>query len=149
MIFYFKICLNLKFYLRENFFVWVLVFKDKLDNFTFSEWLFKDCFKLNTKIKTNLLLKQITKICQNGNSIVTLFKYYFLNEPYYTVYWTKKKKTPKTFGFRTWCTKKPFGYWVEHHGYFLTSFRRQILHVLIKYIFLKLRLKANLNFESF
>ena len=38
----------------------------------------------------------------------------------YTVYWTIKN-TFKIFGPGTWCTKKPFGYWVVHHGYLLTS----------------------------
>ena len=35
------------------------------------------------------------------------------------VYWTKN--TLKIFDPWTWCTKKPFGYRVAHHGYLLTS----------------------------
>ena len=32
-----------------------------------------------------------------------------------------KKKALKKFDPRTWCTKKPFGYRVIHHGYSLMS----------------------------
>ena len=34
---------------------------------------------------------------------------------------SNKIKTLKVFSPRTWCTKKPFGYLVPHHGYLLTS----------------------------
>ena len=33
----------------------------------------------------------------------------------------RQKKALKKFGPRTWCTKKPFGYRVIHHGYSLMS----------------------------
>ena len=31
------------------------------------------------------------------------------------------------FSLKTWCTKKPFGYRVAHHGYLLTSCPGQAL----------------------
>jgi len=33
----------------------------------------------------------------------------------------QQKKALKKFDPRTWCTKKPFGYRVIHHGYSLMS----------------------------
>ena len=36
------------------------------------------------------------------------------------------------FGRKTWCTKKPFGYRVAHHGYLLTSCQRQVKEGKVK-----------------
>ena len=36
-------------------------------------------------------------------------------------------KALKIFSLKTWCTKKPFGYRVAHHGYLLTSCPGQAL----------------------
>ena len=40
----------------------------------------------------------------------------------------QQKKALKIFGSRTYCTKKPFGYQVAHHGYFLLSCPGQIFN---------------------
>ena len=46
------------------------------------------------------------------------------------------KNTLNLFGPWTWCTKKPIGYRVAHHGYFLMSCLGQV--VVIKQKFLTL-----------
>ena len=48
----------------------------------------------------------------NKKSILIQHKYCLLND---------KKTALKKFDLRTWCTKKPFGYRVIHHGYSLMS----------------------------
>ena len=52
------------------------------------------------------------------NAVFYAIKLFYI---YFTSLLNDKKKAIKLFGPRTWCTKKPFGYQVAHHGYLLTS----------------------------
>ena len=59
-----------------------------------------------------------------GLTLANVFVDYFLSidSNVYTVMFIERQiKALKMFSLKTWCTKKPFGYRVAHHGYLLTS----------------------------
>ena len=59
------------------------------------------------------------------------------------------KKTLKLFGPKSWCTKKPFGYRVVHHRYFLTSCSEQITIKFIMNQYFLIFLQLYLSFFRF
>ena len=51
---------------------------------------------------------------------------YLISEILIVLLVERQIKALKIFGVKTWCTKKPFGYQVVHHGYTLKVCQGQI-----------------------
>ena len=49
----------------------------------------------------------------------------------FEIIFCKKKKVLKKFGPKTWCTKKPFSFWVIHHSYSLMTCPEHYIYIKV------------------